>query len=98
MMFNNKWPILLTQLQLQFQLLISGSSGHNIYTPNTSLSHFSLSSPTKSEFIRAKYQMLAFVHKLPCRDDDGVTTKDLSKVRADCFTEAKSYEYGIIGL
>uniref|UniRef100_A0A8C3A7G7 GIT ArfGAP 1 n=1 Tax=Cyclopterus lumpus TaxID=8103 RepID=A0A8C3A7G7_CYCLU len=35
--------------------------------------------PTKSEFIRAKYQMLAFVHKLPCRDDDGVTTKDLSK-------------------
>lgn len=26
--------------------------------------------------------MLAFVHKLPCRDDDGVTTKDLSKVRA----------------
>ncbi|NXX19365.1 GIT1 protein, partial [Podargus strigoides] len=36
--------------------------------------------PTKSEFIRAKYQMLAFVHKLPCRDDDGVTAKDLSKV------------------
>uniref|UniRef100_A0A1A8PPJ6 G protein-coupled receptor kinase interacting ArfGAP 1 n=1 Tax=Nothobranchius rachovii TaxID=451742 RepID=A0A1A8PPJ6_9TELE len=35
--------------------------------------------PTKSEFIRAKYQMLAFVHKLPCCDDDGVTTKDLSK-------------------
>uniref|UniRef100_A0A8C1QUH4 G protein-coupled receptor kinase interacting ArfGAP 1 n=1 Tax=Cyprinus carpio TaxID=7962 RepID=A0A8C1QUH4_CYPCA len=35
--------------------------------------------PTKSEFIRAKYQMLAYVHKLPCRDDDGVTTKDLSK-------------------
>ncbi|XP_074535039.1 ARF GTPase-activating protein GIT1 isoform X2 [Halichoeres trimaculatus] len=35
--------------------------------------------PTKSEFIRAKYQMLAFVHKLPCREDDGVTTKDLSK-------------------
>uniref|UniRef100_A0A8C2K0W1 G protein-coupled receptor kinase interacting ArfGAP 1 n=1 Tax=Cyprinus carpio TaxID=7962 RepID=A0A8C2K0W1_CYPCA len=27
--------------------------------------------PTKSEFIRAKYQMLAYVHKLPCRDDDG---------------------------
>lgn len=26
--------------------------------------------------------MLAFVHKLPCRDDDGVTTKDLSKVSA----------------
>jgi len=43
------------------------------------------SSPTKSEFIRAKYQMLAFVHKLPCRDDDGVTTKDLSKVRPHSF-------------
>lgn len=46
--------------------------------------HFLLcapSSPIKSEFIRAKYQMLAFVHKLPCRDDDGVTAKDLSKVR-----------------
>ncbi|XP_074869618.1 ARF GTPase-activating protein GIT1 isoform X2 [Carettochelys insculpta] len=35
--------------------------------------------PTKAEFIRAKYQMLAFVHKLPCRDDDAVTAKDLSK-------------------
>uniref|UniRef100_A0AAY4EV20 Arf-GAP domain-containing protein n=1 Tax=Denticeps clupeoides TaxID=299321 RepID=A0AAY4EV20_9TELE len=43
--------------------------------------------PTKSEFIRAKYQMLAFVHKLPCRDDDGVTTKDLSKVRGRCCPE-----------
>ncbi|XP_017289857.1 ARF GTPase-activating protein GIT1 isoform X2 [Kryptolebias marmoratus] len=40
--------------------------------------------PTKSEFIRAKYQMLAFVHKLPCRDDDGVTTKDLSKQLHSC--------------
>uniref|UniRef100_A0A7N8WW39 G protein-coupled receptor kinase interacting ArfGAP 1 n=1 Tax=Mastacembelus armatus TaxID=205130 RepID=A0A7N8WW39_9TELE len=35
--------------------------------------------PNFTFFIRAKYQMLAFVHKLPCRDDDGVTTKDLSK-------------------
>ncbi|XP_005396492.1 PREDICTED: ARF GTPase-activating protein GIT2 isoform X6 [Chinchilla lanigera] len=35
--------------------------------------------PTKAEFIRAKYQMLAFVHRLPCRDDDSVTAKDLSK-------------------
>ncbi|KAF3820749.1 hypothetical protein GH733_005294 [Mirounga leonina] len=26
--------------------------------------------PNKAEFIRAKYQMLAFVHRLPCRDDD----------------------------
>nr|XP_012612060.1 ARF GTPase-activating protein GIT2 isoform X10 [Microcebus murinus] len=35
--------------------------------------------PNKAEFIRAKYQMLAFVHRLPCRDDDSVTAKDLSK-------------------
>ncbi|XP_038618288.1 ARF GTPase-activating protein GIT2 isoform X5 [Tachyglossus aculeatus] len=35
--------------------------------------------PNKAEFIRAKYQMLAFVHHLPCRDDDSVTSKDLSK-------------------
>ena len=40
------------------------------------------SSPTKSEFLRAKYQMLSCVHKRPCRDDDGITTKDRSKVRA----------------
>lgn len=39
-------------------------------------------SPNKAEFIRAKYQMLAFVHRLPCRDDDSVTAKDLSKVGA----------------
>ncbi|KAM5192422.1 ARF GTPase-activating protein GIT2 isoform 1-T1 [Mantella aurantiaca] len=35
--------------------------------------------PNKAEFIRAKYQMLAFVHRLPCREDDSVTSKDLSK-------------------
>ncbi|XP_036908183.1 ARF GTPase-activating protein GIT2 isoform X7 [Sturnira hondurensis] len=35
--------------------------------------------PNKAEFIRAKYQVLAFVHRLPCRDDDSATAKDLSK-------------------
>ncbi|KAM8885952.1 ARF GTPase-activating protein GIT2a isoform 4-T4 [Spinachia spinachia] len=35
--------------------------------------------PNKSEFIRAKYQMLAFVHRMPCREDDSSTAKDLSK-------------------
>ncbi|XP_078809054.1 ARF GTPase-activating protein GIT2a isoform X12 [Oryzias latipes] len=35
--------------------------------------------PNKMEFIRAKYQMLAFVHRMPCREDDSSTTKDLSK-------------------
>ncbi|KAM9465405.1 ARF GTPase-activating protein GIT2-like isoform 18-T18 [Salvelinus alpinus] len=35
--------------------------------------------PNKTEFIKAKYQMLAFVHRMPCRDDDSFTAKDLSK-------------------
>ncbi|XP_026859290.2 ARF GTPase-activating protein GIT2b isoform X5 [Electrophorus electricus] len=35
--------------------------------------------PNKTEFIKAKYQMLAFVHRMPCREDDSVTAKDLSK-------------------
>uniref|UniRef100_A0A8C5BU55 GIT ArfGAP 2 n=1 Tax=Gadus morhua TaxID=8049 RepID=A0A8C5BU55_GADMO len=35
--------------------------------------------PNKTEFIKAKYQMLAFVHRMPCREDDNVATKDLSK-------------------
>lgn len=37
-------------------------------------------SPNKTEFIKAKYQMLAYVHRMPCREDDSVTAKDLSKV------------------
>ena len=40
-------------------------------------------SPNKTEFIKAKYQMLAFVHRMPCRDDDSFTAKDLSKVRGE---------------
>lgn len=40
----------------------------------------SVHSPNKTEFIKAKYQMLAFVHRMPCRDDDSFTAKDLSKV------------------
>uniref|UniRef100_A0A670JPP0 GIT ArfGAP 2 n=1 Tax=Podarcis muralis TaxID=64176 RepID=A0A670JPP0_PODMU len=43
------------------------------------VTHTGLIIPNKAEFIRAKYQMLAFVHRLPCRDDDSVTAKDLSK-------------------
>lgn len=44
--------------------------------------------------------MLAFVHKLPCRDDDGVTTKDLSKVRAQYLTaeELTVHEFRLISL
>uniref|UniRef100_A0A8C2ZZ64 G protein-coupled receptor kinase interacting ArfGAP 2b n=1 Tax=Cyclopterus lumpus TaxID=8103 RepID=A0A8C2ZZ64_CYCLU len=35
--------------------------------------------PNKTEFIKAKYQMLVYVHRMPCREDDSVTAKDLSK-------------------
>lgn len=44
--------------------------------------------------------MLAFVHKLPCRDDDGVTTKDLSKVSARYFTaeRVRISEFKLISL
>ena len=58
---------------------------------HSSLPSSNPSSPTKSEFIRSKYQMLSFVHKLPCRDDDGVTTKDLSKVSGE-GKEVNSHE------
>ena len=39
-----------------------------------------LFSPTKYNFIKAKYQRLSFVHRLPCRDDDTLTASDLSQV------------------
>lgn len=48
------------------------------------LSLFTFFSPNKTEFIKAKYQMLAYVHRMPCREDDSVTAKDLSKVKV-CF-------------
>lgn len=35
--------------------------------------------PTKSTFIKAKYQRLAFVPRLPCKDDDTITVSDLSQ-------------------
>uniref|UniRef100_A0A671QA21 ARF GTPase-activating protein GIT2-like n=1 Tax=Sinocyclocheilus anshuiensis TaxID=1608454 RepID=A0A671QA21_9TELE len=35
--------------------------------------------PNKTEFVKSKYQMLAFVHRLPCRDDDTTAAADLSK-------------------
>lgn len=41
--------------------------------------------------------MLAYVHRMPCREDDSVTAKDLSKVRACCvfvlasFTDSLSF-------
>ena len=44
---------------------------------NAASLHFS---PTKSTFIKAKYQRLAFVPRLPCKDDDTITVSDLSQV------------------
>ncbi|XP_078729734.1 ARF GTPase-activating protein GIT2 isoform X4 [Lampetra fluviatilis] len=35
--------------------------------------------PTKAEFIKAKYQMLSFVHRMPCREDDNIMATDLSR-------------------
>lgn len=35
--------------------------------------------PTKSTFIKAKYQRLAFVPRLPCKDDDTISVSDLSQ-------------------
>ncbi|KAK2562229.1 ARF GTPase-activating protein GIT2 [Acropora cervicornis] len=35
--------------------------------------------PTKATFIKAKYQRLAFVPRLPCKDDDTITVADLSQ-------------------
>ncbi|KAI2664880.1 ARF GTPase-activating protein GIT2 [Labeo rohita] len=37
------------------------------------------STPCWTQFIKSKYQMLAFVHRLPCRDDDSTAAADLSK-------------------
>lgn len=35
--------------------------------------------------------MLAFVHRLPCREDDSVTAKDLSKVSACVLAGCRNY-------
>lgn len=57
------------------------------------ISCFCFKSPNKFEFIRAKYQMLAFVHRMPCRDDDSSTAKDLSKVRRSSWGTTLHLKY-----
>lgn len=47
-------------------------------------------SPTKSTFIKAKYQRLAFVPRLPCKDDDTITVSDLSQVSCSVFRKQYS--------
>uniref|UniRef100_A0A7N8XE20 GIT ArfGAP 2 n=1 Tax=Mastacembelus armatus TaxID=205130 RepID=A0A7N8XE20_9TELE len=58
---------------------------HSLLDPSSSVSGKRKAYPqdrvhsNKTEFIKAKYQMLAYVHRMPCREDDSVTAKDLSK-------------------
>ncbi|XP_017269401.1 ARF GTPase-activating protein GIT2a isoform X11 [Kryptolebias marmoratus] len=80
------WPP--TQLQMVQTLYSNGANSiweHSLLDPSSVMSGKRKPNPqdklhpTKSEFIRAKYQMLAFVHRMPCREDDSSTAKDLSK-------------------
>ncbi|XP_054904914.1 ARF GTPase-activating protein GIT2a isoform X4 [Poeciliopsis prolifica] len=83
---HSTWPP--TQLQMVQTLYNNGANSiweHSLLDPASVMSGKRKASPqdklhpNKSEFIRAKYQMLAFVHRMPCRDDDSSTAKDLSK-------------------
>ncbi|XP_020324369.1 ARF GTPase-activating protein GIT2a isoform X5 [Oncorhynchus kisutch] len=77
-----------TQLQM-VQMLYNNSANsiweHSLLDPASVMSGKRKANPqdkvhpNKTEFIKAKYQMLAFVHRMPCRDDDSFTAKDLSK-------------------
>ncbi|XP_032899657.1 ARF GTPase-activating protein GIT2 isoform X14 [Amblyraja radiata] len=82
---HTPWPP--TLLQMVQMLVANGANSiweHTLLDP-TSVSGKRKASPqdkvhpNKTEFIRAKYSMLAFVHRLPCREDDSVAAKDLSK-------------------
>ncbi|XP_029427822.1 ARF GTPase-activating protein GIT2 isoform X10 [Rhinatrema bivittatum] len=83
---HTPWPP--TLLQMVQTLYNNGANSiweHSLLDPSSVMSGKRKATPqdkvhpNKTEFIRAKYQMLAFVHRLPCRDDDSVTAKDLSK-------------------
>ncbi|XP_021078138.1 ARF GTPase-activating protein GIT2 isoform X11 [Mus pahari] len=83
---HTAWPP--TLLQMVETLYNNGANSiweHSLLDPASIMSGRRKASPqdkvhpNKAEFIRAKYQMLAFVHRLPCREDDSVTAKDLSK-------------------
>ncbi|XP_053219293.1 ARF GTPase-activating protein GIT2 isoform X4 [Podarcis raffonei] len=83
---HTPWPT--TLLQMLETLYSNGANSiweHSLLDPASVMSGRRKANPqdkvhpNKAEFIRAKYQMLAFVHRLPCRDDDSVTAKDLSK-------------------
>uniref|UniRef100_A0A3Q3MR74 G protein-coupled receptor kinase interacting ArfGAP 2a n=1 Tax=Mastacembelus armatus TaxID=205130 RepID=A0A3Q3MR74_9TELE len=83
---HTPWPP--TQLQMVQTLYSNGANSiweHSLLDPASVMSGKRKANPqdklhpNKSEFIRAKYQMLAFVHRMPCREDDNLTAKDLSK-------------------
>uniref|UniRef100_A0A8C9WEU5 G protein-coupled receptor kinase interacting ArfGAP 2b n=1 Tax=Scleropages formosus TaxID=113540 RepID=A0A8C9WEU5_SCLFO len=71
---HTPWPP--TQLQMVQMLYNNGANSiweHSLLDPASVMISPNL------PFIKAKYQMLAFVHRMPCRDDDSFTAKDLSK-------------------
>ncbi|XP_078143846.1 ARF GTPase-activating protein GIT2b isoform X4 [Centroberyx gerrardi] len=83
---HTPWPP--SQLQMVQTLYGNGANSiweHSLLDPSSAMSGKRKANPqdrvhpNKTEFIKAKYQMLAFVHRMPCREDDNVTTKDLSK-------------------
>nr|XP_015221678.1 PREDICTED: ARF GTPase-activating protein GIT2 isoform X10 [Lepisosteus oculatus] len=83
---HTPWPP--TQLQMVQTLYNNGANSiweHSLLDPASIMSGKRKANPqdklfpNKTEFIKAKYQMLAFVHRMPCREDDSVTAKDLSK-------------------
>uniref|UniRef100_A0A672P5G5 ARF GTPase-activating protein GIT2-like n=1 Tax=Sinocyclocheilus grahami TaxID=75366 RepID=A0A672P5G5_SINGR len=80
------WPS--SQLQMVKSLYNNGANSiweHSLLDPSSIMSGKRKANPqdrvhpNKTDFIKAKYQMLAFVHRMPCREDDSVTAKDLSK-------------------
>ncbi|KAM9858294.1 ARF GTPase-activating protein GIT2a isoform 2-T2 [Aulostomus maculatus] len=85
-LMHTPWPP--TQLQMVQTLYSNGANSiweHSLLDPASVMSGKRKANPqdklhpNKSEFIKAKYQMLAFVHRMPCREDDSSTAKDLSK-------------------
>ncbi|XP_008324091.1 ARF GTPase-activating protein GIT2-like isoform X3 [Cynoglossus semilaevis] len=83
---HSSWPP--SQLQMVQTLYGNGANSiweHSLLDPSSSVSGKRKANPqdrvhpNKTEFIKAKYQMLAYVHRMPCREDDSVTSKDLSK-------------------
>ncbi|KAJ0013121.1 hypothetical protein NQD34_017455 [Periophthalmus magnuspinnatus] len=83
---HSSWPP--SQLQMVQTLYGNGANSiweHTLLDPSASVSGKRKANPqdrvhpNKTEFIKAKYQMLAYVHRMPCREDDSVTAKDLSK-------------------